>query len=474
MKQSLFIAFSALLIVFSCSLKHSAEYLETARAVPMITKASITGDDISEYSLTETDIQNYVLFRELENKKLSLVGIEPIVFKDIPCLYAIQYNDGFDIISADKRSPVPIATCDIGFFDECNDPEGFGGHLETIAEQVWFSLHGYMGKPSPEAAENIESSLNFWRLVNADSTLIAENAIETRVDPPGPDPGHWELIDVRTEEILYDSLPHLTTTTWYQNSIYNYFCPDDIDDDGDTVVCPAGCVAIAGAQMLYFLHNKIGVPTASPSSGLCVGHVYDSTYYQAFWNFSSNTWTNMRPRYNRDTCAALLVGDVGRLLHMDYSWKGSGAYTPDLIDSVFYPYGINSTLFDGYYSGIITSSLSNGFPVLCRGRRLESKGINKIGHAFLIDGYKRFITKTTYYYEWSTDDPTIIRYHPLVPRKTEVEYSSPHISYYCMNWGQHNTAANYTWCSLDGCWKYLSYPPYIYERKMIYNFSIRQ
>lgn len=73
MKQSLFIAFSALLIVFSCSLKHSAEYLETARAVPMITKASITGDDISEYSLTETDIQNYVLFRELENKKLSLI-----------------------------------------------------------------------------------------------------------------------------------------------------------------------------------------------------------------------------------------------------------------------------------------------------------------------------------------------------------------------------------------------------------------
>lgn len=437
------------------------------RSVSAYTKAAgINSFSLSEYFLSDNDIQNYVSFRQLENKDLSILRIEPILFNDYPCLYVIQFEDGFDIISADKRSPVPIATCRTGYFDDCNDPEGFGGHLETIAEQVWFSLNGYLEKPSAEAEEQILSSVDFWKLIRADSTFISN----ARLDPPGPDPGHWELVDVTREEIVYDSIPHLTSTTWYQWSIYNFFCPDDRDTLGIITKCPAGCVAIAGAQMLYFLHNKIGVPSTSPASGICTGHVYDSTVYQNFWNYSTSTWATMQPRNNSDTCAALLIGDIGKRVKMKYGWDGSSANTPDLQTFVFPFYGINSSLYNNYSSSIIVSSLANGYPLVCRGKRL-AKGVNKIGHAFLIDGYKRFRTKTTYYYEWSTEDPTIIRQYPLIPRKTEVEYSSPHISFYLMNWGQWDTAANYIWCSLDGVWQYLDKPPYIYERKMIYNFS---
>lgn len=486
MKNKILLCLIALLLlVFGCSLKHGAEYLESKKAENVLTKAANIGNEASDYSLSETDLQNYVRFKLLGNKNLSFEGIEAINFNDNTCLYAIQYNDGFDVISADKRSPVPIASCKTGIFDECNDREGFGGHLETMAEQVWFLLHGYMREPSPEAVEYIESSLNFWKLVNADSTYITEktregendtNTPKTRFDPPGPDPGHWELVNIRTEEIIYDSIPHLTATTWYQRSAYNDYCPDDMDTLGVIKDCPAGCVAIAGAQMLYFLHYKIGMPAASPSSGYCTGHVYDNTVQQDFWNYSQGTWDNMiAPRctsyyYGTDLYAALLVGDVGKKLDMLYAWDGSSAYTSDLVDYVFAPYGITSSYLNGYSSSIIVSSLLNGYPVVCSGSRLL-RSTDKVGHAFLIDGYKRYRTKTTYYYEWSTDDPTIIRQHPFVPRKTEVEYSSPHVSYYCMNWGQYDTTANAVWCSLDGIWQYLYYPPYIYYREMIYNFN---
>ncbi|MBR4736019.1 MAG: C10 family peptidase [Bacteroidales bacterium] len=478
MKKSLLLAISAVLFVLGCSLKHSADYLESNGVNHVLTKATDIGEDTSDYSLSETDLQNYVHFKLLGNKNLSLMGIEALNFNDTPCLYAIQYNDGFDIISADKRSPIPIASCEIGIFNECNDPEGFGGHLETMAEQVWFLLHGYMREPSPEAVEYIESSLNFWKLVNADSSYITEktrkdesdtNTPQTRFDPPGPDPGHWELIDITTEEIVYDSIPHLTSTTWYQRSVYNYFCPDDISDDGDTSKCPAGCTAIATGQMLYFLHNKIGVPLISPTFGICTGHVYDSTAFQDFWGYSSTPWSNMQPRSSTDTSAALLIGDVGKRAQMEYHWNGSCASMSRLKDYVFPSFHISCLLLNSYSSTIITSSLSSGYPLVCSGSRL-AKGTNKVGHAFLIDGYKRFRTKTTYYYEWSTEDPTIIRQHPFVPRKTEVEYSSPHISFYCMNWGQPDTSQNYVWCSLDGVWQYKNLPPYIYERQMIYNF----
>lgn len=476
MQKSILYFILALLLVFGCSLKQSADYLSSMKSASRLTKSIIVEDGFSSYMLSEKDLQNYVVFKELGNKGLHVSKIEPIPFNNITSLYVIQFDDGYEIISADKRSPIPIAFCNSGVFSECNDPEGFNGHLETIAEQVWLSLNGYLGEPSPEAEEYIQKSLDFWKMVNADTTYLAKNAKsigkeETIGNTRGydPVPGHWQLIDVINEEIVYDSIPHLTSTTWYQRGAYNYYCPDDRDTAGIITNCPAGCVAIAGAQMLYFLHYKIGVPLTSPACGSCSGHVYDSSYLQCFWNYATSSWGYMHtPRCttSTDTYAAKLVGDVGKKLLIHYSWDGSSSHIMHLVDRVFPPYGINSTYYNGYSSSIIVSSLSAGYPVVCGGSRL-AKTDDKVGHAFLIDGYKRYRTKTTCIYEWVLDAPIIGKGQI----KTEVSYSSPHISYYCMNWGQYSTAYNNVWCSLDGIWQYSNNPPYIYDRGMVYNFN---
>ena len=435
-------------------------------------KTKLFSEGLNAYIVKEGDIDNYISFKKLRRntglESNDVKDIVPIVWNDITCLYVIQFEKGFDIISADKRSPVPIATSDTGDYIEFNDPDGIGGHLEAMAEQVWFSLNECLGSPSPEAAEYINNSLNFWSLINGD--------IKTEQPTKSPVSGRWILIDVSSEEEVYDSIPHLTTTTWYQIDTYNDYCPQDRDTAGVVKACPAGCVAIAGAQMLYYLHNKLGVPTTSPASGLCTGYVFDNTAQQSFWNYSSYTWENMNPTrcsYGTDVYAALLVGDVGKKVNMNYSWSGSGANTVDLVSNVFAPYGISSTYYNGYSSSIIVSSLLDGYPVVCGGKRLVNN-TNKVGHCFLIDGYKRFRTKTTYTYEWAPDEP-----YPYTPRnypvdsiRTEITYSTPHISYYCMNWGQYDTDPNDVWCSLDGIWQYDTITPYIYNRKMIYNFNI--
>ena len=435
-------------------------------------KTKLFSEGLDAYIVKEGDIDNYISFKKLRRntglESNDVKDIVPIVWNDITCLYVIQFEKGFDIISADKRSPVPIATSDTGDYIEFNDPDGIGGHLETMAEQVWFSLNEYLGSPSPEAAEYINNSLNFWSLINGD--------VKTEQPTKSPVSGRWILIDVSSEEEVYDSIPHLTTTTWYQRGTYNDYCPQDMDTAGVVVACPAGCVAIAGAQMLYYLHNKLGVPTTSPASGLCTGYVFDNTAQQSFWNYSSYTWENMNPTrcsYGTDVYAALLVGDVGKKVNMNYSWSGSGAYMEDLVSYVFAPYGISSTYYNGYSSSIIVSSLSDGYPVVCGGRRLVNN-TDKVGHCFLIDGYKRFRTKTTYTYEWAPDEPYPYtpRNYPVDPIRTEITYSTPHISYYCMNWGQYDTDPNDVWCSLDGIWQYDTITPYIYNRKMIYNYNI--
>jgi hypothetical protein len=475
--NSFFIVLLAFLLIMGCSLKQRADLIDYQKNLPVLTKAYFTRGSFDNTSVTETDLQNYIRFRMLEKKakgnNLVLSDIIPILWADETCLYVIQYEDGFDVISADKRSPVPIAKSSHGFYEEQNNPDGFGGHLNMIAEEVWFLKHGFLIDPLPESEEYIKSSLDFWRMVNADSSFITEFKIDTKghpiIDPDIP-VGHWELVGVRTEEEVYDSIPHLTSTWWHQGNAYNYYCPIDKDTNDVLRKCPAGCVAIAAAQMLYYLHQKDGVPTTSPSSGSCTGFVYDSSYVQNFGDFVTSTWGQMNILSPYDTCAALLVGDIGKKLHMSYHWDGSGAYSEDLPDSVFSPYGWNCDYADYYSSSIITSSLNSGYPVVCGGHRLD-RGDNKPGHEFLIDGYKRFRTKTISTYEWVPDNPDPAGSTYMFDLRDEISYGTPHILYYKMNWGYGLLSNDESWCSLSGIWTYYTRPPYIYNRDLIYNFT---
>ena len=66
---------------------------------------------------------------------------------------------------------------------------------------------------------------------------------------------------------------HLIKTNWGQKDPWNSSVPFV---DGSTAKCVAGCVAISGAQMMYFLHNKLGVPAQMYSAGGYVGSVSNS------------------------------------------------------------------------------------------------------------------------------------------------------------------------------------------------------
>jgi hypothetical protein len=224
--------------------------------------------------------------------------------------------------------------------------------------------------------------------------------------------------------------------------------------------------------MLFFLHQKDGVPATSPSKGICTGEVYNNNVYQCFWDYSSTTWSSMQPRaIYTDTCAALLIGDVGKKLGMEYSWNGSGADTEDLKDDVFSPYGWDCTYSNNYDVSHITYSLYSGYPVVCAGRR-QNRGVNKVGHAFLVDKYMLCQTKTTTTYEWIPDNPDPAGSTYLFEPIDSVTYSSPTIHYYGMNWGQ--SLNDESWCSLEGIWRYMNNPPYAYNRRMIYGFTIKQ
>ena len=454
-----------------------------------ILKTKAPAGTVEDFFVSDRDISNYLSFKSLDglsrNEKTTVKEIIPIKWEDDICLYVVQYEKGYEVISADKRSPLPLMRDEEGTFDSLSEDTPIGFHLYTLAEDISLSLYKNVsfGEPDPETLDNIESSLLFWKLIGADYQTIKEKTTKTKVLPDTmilePNSGHWELISTTTQTEVYDTSAHLTTTWWHQYYPFNEYCPYYSSIGLDR--CPAGCVAIAGAQMLYFLHYKIGVPEQSPTTGSCTGYVHpnlpgETVYTQSFGNYSSNTWNNMLASYDSPSTryAAKLIGDIGKKVNMVYSNgpEGSCATMESLRDDAFYAYGIQCTTMNYYNGNFLKGSLAGGYPVLCSGFNWDINEMgdttNIIGHAFLVDRYIRFRTKITFTYEWIFDDPGQSPGYQII--KNTVVYDAPYITMYQMNWGYgYEYNYNDVWCNLNGMWQYGDWA-FVHNRKMFYGF----
>ena len=311
-------------------------------------------------------------------------------------------------------------------------------------------------------------------MVSADESFLIENG--TFLDR-GTDPlrsrtsGHWQLISTETNEIVYDSIPHLIETLWCQETPYNAYCPRVSPQD--TNRCPAGCVAIAVAQMLYFLHYNIGAPEESPGVGVCTGTVATG-YSQYFGSFSSGTWDNMIVPFanqnEEDVFAALLIGDIGKKLHTEYHDTASTGMINYIKDSVLVSYGVDCSYLNDYDEDIIASSLVEGYPLLCAGSREVAPNEPLMTHVFLIDSYKRHRTEYTSTYQWVYDNPEPGVLYPPRPNQIQITYGAPYVSYYQFNWGYGEVPENDTWCAINGYWQYGNRTPYCHYRRLFYDF----
>ena len=432
------------------------------------------------YFVEEKDIQNYASFKKNRKdesaKNNELKNIIPLKWNGEICLYVLEYKIGYEILSADKRSQVPLVKDHVGKFEPVSEESPLGFHIYSLAEDVWFSLYKneLLDEPDKEATEKINASLLFWNLINCDYETI-QSFVQTKSDPSSVvlDPvGHWEQIDLSVREIVYDTVGHLVPTWWTQNPPFNNYCPYYTTTSSSR--CPAGCVAVAGAQVLNYLHYKLGVPEKSPSHGMCTGYVYNNTVIQSFTQPSEGTWNDMEATSDPKGYAAMLIGDVGQKVNMKYGATGSGANTLDLKEYVFKEYGISCINFSYYNGNFLRGDLERGIPVICAGHRevtSRSGEVSTVGHAFIVDSYIRHQEELTFTYQWTFDNPELNPDYPII--RTSVAYRTPYITHYQMNWGYgYDSNYNNVWCSMSGSWQYGSRTPYIHNRKMVCSFSV--
>ena len=386
---------------------------------------------------------------------------------------------GWTIYSSDTRVPAIVAYSSNGTMSEALENENLRAWIDCMSADMKV-IRQLKDNELNFSSEEIKSNEKFWNSFSQPDKVAKEemtasiNGLGFRpivIDDPTPY-GHYELIRTESHVETYDSIGRLTKTNWRQINPFNEYCPRRTDNP--QFRAPAGCVAIAAAQMLYFLHEKFNVPEKAPSEAECIGNV--DKYEMSQSNFTSEYWSKMNKEH-RMQYAAPLVANIGKLLNNKYGNEVTYANALDMKEKVFKAYGIQCTNmpFDTYE---LCQNLYNGLPVIVS--VLTKKNDSpKVGHSFIVDKYKRerIVTKNTYRWKYDNSpkspDGTLIPI-PNVDDKIEYAYSSPYVSMIGFNWGWgYKDIDNSQWFALVGDWMYNdSYNVLARNRSMVCDFEV--
>lgn len=449
------------------------------------------------YFVSDKDVEAYIHFKKLvaesEKKEFGATEVVPLGLNDEATLaYLINYNEGWEIIAADKRAPMVLASGDEGHFDLNEVPENTMAWIESLEADV---LHVRTSLDRPQWADkdiwdNMLSSIDFWMSINADAEYINRNGLNTRIvidpiptdpDPPVFNDGHWELISTTYVREEVSNTGHLTTTSWHQEEPYNKYMPLRTDENSNAY---AGCSAVACAQMLFYLHKHYGYPSSMPDSVECQGNVNNEHFTEH--GTSTTKWNNMYEDNEfywigsgaaKDS-ASVLIASCGYRLGLNY--KNNGGHLTD-IDNIrtdlFSSYGITCQK-NAYDTDVVTASLQQQKPVVasaCSGvvRIIGMPVSYSNGHVFLIDGYRKMRNKYTNVYEFIFDEPGPLPQIPIY--REEITYSTPYVYQYTMNWGFNYNLSYYQtlpvyWYSMTGDWNPQG-DNFLYDRTIFTGFT---
>ncbi len=456
-------------------------------------------------------------------------SVVPFVSGTDTLMYLVNYaspKNGWIVISADARLKPILAIS-----------EKKTMRKEDIDSGHYFSLNEYMN--ITKALQNVASgdtlsvTYTMWQNMKMMTRPINERLTTRQLLPPDTEiPGSGSggesgsgsgsgggstyydkiLIDSWVEYTSNKKVDKLTTTEWGQSMPWNQRVPRVGDTEEH---CVAGCVAVAGAQLFYYLHNKWGVPKYMYKSGgkrnwtddvdksyftdqdtlwsvmgqkaylysLPSSYQYDKTHY--------GMYHLDRPEY---LYPALLIAYVGDLVDTSYGEKESGAKMKDL-GYALGQVGIYSN-YSEYDEDIIKQSLDNGLPV-CISACCTKHDIKiypgtvysyyKDGHAWLIDGYKDIQNVYHYRYAWVTPGTVIpseesseLDYKNCPKTTTSVPGTTQRVWY--MNFGWYGNHDDETFSMDNDVWTVTDIDKdgkktidnYRYKKRILYNFKIEE
>ena len=270
--------------------------------------------------------------------------------------YVVNYADnaGFALVSTSRAEGDPlIAVTEQGNFtpgEETGNP-GFDMYISLLNDRP---------SPRPEGPTSPIDTTNHGP--NIIMVFDYPDTISSSVSQKGP------YLSVR----------------WTQDSPYNRYCYNDNNE-----LCPAGCVAIAVAQIMSY-HQK-------PSS---FTRTYDGSNATQTLNWTGiKSYPTIYSATETDKDAlAHLIREIGHLALMDYTPGSSGTY--DLFANITMAnLGYTQGTIRNYNFSTLQNELDNDRPVYMSGAVADAES----GHAWVADGYRIQNYSIWYYNIWSDD-----------------------------------------------------------------------
>lgn len=445
------------LIVLSCSQDALLTYHDQeSLSRPVSSSNSVTKEQLISYLEKETTwtrglSDNYSIETRVNSEGDTL-------------MYIVNFNGhGWKILSADSRTPAILAEGNEGSFSQDEGSPALSVWMDMLSTDM-ANVRRCGDEQLVFSSEEISANKAFWN--------------QTQKEPDrGPRPpqyeGYW-VTHTTSETFVDDTLGHMTPH-WVQGAPYNQYCP--LKSWSLTEHQPAGCVAVAGAQVLYYLHSKIGVPVEAYGSCTIVDGepIFDGS--------SVSNWGQMSPDYLYPFPAdkeAILIAKVGDLVGMHYSDTSSWAYSSRLKTIAFPDQGLNCNR-SNYCQDTVIRYLNNQYPVIVSASD-QLIPLNGRFHCFVIDGYKKTHLLYTHCHEFIPADPEMI----ILPGSGyesyyTYSYSEPEITAIKINWGWPSqwrsvNPLNNGWYTLTANWEVekTDGTEYTYNHNvsMIFDFTI--
>ena len=360
-----------------------------------------------------------------QNKNIDLTkvdnaySISPILANSDTLMYLVNYVDGWEVLSADSRFPKVLAFAQTGRLTLSEFYE------EDTPQSVFFTDYLHI---LTEARHNPSFSM---------STLSGLLGWEDVIPVKGDTWSNWmtyHSVVLHTELIEQD---HLLETKWNQNGGWASCAP--YMDNSMTSHCYTGCLPVAAAQVLYYLHYKLGVPSVTYGNVTCNAYIQSgessvvlnntNTVFDNS-NLSSIHWDNM-PKTSSEVVSpddyipvSTLLVRLGYLANATYTATGTPVSMSAMRDVFENEYGISCTYsidldFSHVYQQVVEQQMPCIFSIW------DSSSYN-VGHAVVIDGYHRKK-------EWIRRDQVRNNNSGVIQYRTIVEQVNT--DYLAINWG---------------------------------------
>ncbi len=375
----------------------------------------------SNYNVSLKDIETYLEnYKGLPPTKSGDVSISPILSSVDTVLYLINYNKGWEILSADRRAPRVFAMSSDGHLDL--DSLYAIPPVEALISAFTDRISYLKQHPNLEVSTDFKDS---WDDILGGGRFVDE----------------WTLISSYILDEGDSIQPHLTQTRWGQNSPWNVRAP--YTDSTLTTHCLTGCVPVAGAQMLYYLHNMLGIPSMMYADSYTAAYIPQNANYLilsasdvSFSNYSSSAWNSL-PLTNNDsgnfsTVSTLMV-QLGLLIQAQYRVNSTGSYTYYLKPAFQNAFTIESTWLNGVDFTIIADEImQDQMPVILELYLSDYSA----GHCAIVDACKEQYQIIRRLFRRRVDAPV----NPGGPNLPQYEYKMEddyevQNRYFGLNWG---------------------------------------